>query len=201
LARYEAALKSLEEPRVFTFTYTLQQTGPRTLDQTHRVFRSGNDERDETLAVNGNRSRKPLVRIFHGRRYRYAAAVLAPKRTAYAFSYAGPHRDGKHLDYVFTLVRKGAPGPVTFTGVTVDGVTFLPQSVAFVSRAHGASGTVSFGKADRYWVARGATAQAKTPGGIAREQLAFAGWRFPKALPRSTFSVARPLPTLPPALP
>jgi hypothetical protein len=59
---------------------------------------------------------------------------------------------------------------------------------------------VTFGKSDRYWVARSAAAQADVPGGIAREQLAFAKWRFPKTLPRSTFAV-RPLSAPPPGLP
>ena len=201
LVRYRAALAKLKEPRVFAVEYTLQQTGPRTLEQTHRIFRSGGDERDETTAVNGTRSSKPVVRIFHGRPYRYTVAALAPKPAAYDFVYAGPHRSGKHVDYVFTLLPKGAPPAFAFTQVTIDGLTFLPQSVAFAARAHAARGGVTFAKADRYWVARSASAQADVPGGVAHEQLAFANWRFPKALPRSTFSLPRPLPTLPPALP
>jgi hypothetical protein len=199
LAKYRAALAQLKEPRVFAFDYTLQQTGTRTLEQTHRVFRSGGDERDETMAVNGNRSRKPVVRVFHGRPYRYTVAALAPKPAVYAFVYAGPHRDGKHLDYVFTLLPKAKPPPLAFTQVAIDGVTFLPRTVAFAARAHAAAGSVSFVKNDRYWVAVAANAQANVQGGVAREQLAFAHWRFPKALPRSTFALPRPLPTLPPA--
>ena len=106
IAKYQSALKSLKEPRVFTVEYTMQQTGARTLDQTHRIFRSGSDERDETLAVNGSRSKYPVVRIFRRRPYRYTVAALAPKPSAYDFAYAGPHRNGKHVDYVFTLPPK-----------------------------------------------------------------------------------------------
>lgn len=203
LTKYQAALAGLAEPRVFAVEYTLQQTGTRTLEQTHRIFRSGGDERDETIAVNGNRSRKPVVRVFHGRPYRYTVRALAPKPNAYDFVYAGPHRDGKHVDYVFSLAPRGAKPPaLAFTQVTIDGVTFLPRSIAFATRAHAARGTVSFVKADRYWVAAAASAQAEVQGGVAREQLAFANWRFPAALPRSTFALPRPLPTLPPvALP
>jgi hypothetical protein len=199
VAKYAAALRALKEPRVFAFEYTIQQTGPRTLEQTHRVFRSGNDERDETLAVNGNRTHTPVVRIFHGRPYRYAVTALAPKPAAYAFVYAGPHKDGKHADYVFDLVPKAKPPAVTFTQVTIDGVTFLPQAVAF-SGPHAARGTVTFVKADRYWVARTASAQADLPGGAAHEILGFVHWRFPNALPRSTFAMPRPLRTVAPAL-
>ena len=198
VSRYTAALAALAEPRVFAFEYTIQQTGPRTLEQTHRVFRSGNDERDETITVNGNRTHTPLVRIFRGRPYRYTVAALAPKPSAYEFVYAGPHKDGKHADYVFELVPKRKLGPIAFTRVTIDGVTFLPQAVAFTG-PHAASGSVTFVKADRYWVARSASAQAKVGGGVAHEVLGFVRWRFPKSLPRSTFAVPRPLRTIAPA--
>ena len=200
IAKYAAALAKLRDPRVFTVEYTLVQTGPRTLDQTHRIFRSGGDERDETLAVNGTRSSTPVVRIFRRRPYRYTVAALAPKPSAYDFSYAGPHRDGKHVDYVFDLTPKTATPPsFTFTQVTIDGITFLPQSVAFAERRHGGAGTVTFSKSEQFWVARSAVAQATLPGGIAHEQLRFSRWRFPKTLPRSTFAMPRPLLTPPPA--
>lgn len=201
VARYKAALAKLAEPRVFAVEYRLVQTGTRTIDQSHRVFRSGTDERDETLAVNGNRSKKPVVRIFRRRPYRYTVAALAPKASAYDFVFAGPHKDGKHVDYVFDLAPKGKPPALAFTQVVIDGVTFLPQSVTFATSQHAGRGSVTFVKADRYWVARAASAQANVPGGVAREQLSFARWRFPSSLPRSTFSVPRPLPAPPPALP
>jgi hypothetical protein len=198
VAKYRAALKELREPHVFTVEYTLVQTGTRTLEQTHRIFRSGTDERDETLAVNGTRSTSPVVRIFR-RPYRYTVAALAPTQVAYDFVYAGPHRDGKHVDYVFTVSPKKPKRGITFTQVTIDGVTFLPGSVAFAADQHAARGSVTFGKSGRYWVARSAAVQADVPGGVARERLAFARWRFPKTLPRSTFEAARPLPAVPPA--
>jgi len=201
IANYKAALARLKEPRVFAVEYTMQQTGPRTLEQTHRIFRSGRDERDETLAVNGSRPKKPLVRIFRGRPYRYTVAALAPKPGAYDFFYAGPHRNGKHVDYVFDLVPHSARPPFAFTRVIVDGVTFLPQSVSFATAQHGGQGSVTFAKAQKYWVARSAAARADVAGGVAREQIAFSRWRFPVTLPRSTFAAPRPLPTLPPTLP
>jgi hypothetical protein len=200
LAKYKGALATLKEPRDFVFEYTLQQTGTRTLEQTHRIFRSGKDERDETMAVNGTRSSAPVVRIFRNRPYRYSVKALAPQPAAYEFTYAGVHRAGKHVDYVFSLSPKKSKPGITFTQVAIDGVTFLPQSVAFEADQHAARGSVSFGKADRYWVARGANAQAAVRGGVAHERLAFTHWRFPKGLPRSTFSMPRPLPTLRPTL-
>jgi hypothetical protein len=200
LLKYKAALATLKEPRDFAFEYTLQQTGTRTLEQTHRVFRSGKDERDEVTVVNGTRSIAPVVRIFRNRPYRYSVRALAPQPAAYAFAYSGERRDGKHLDYVFSLTPKQRKPGITFTQVAIDGVTFLPASVAFAGDQHAARGAVTFAKAERYWVARGANAQANVPGGVARERLAFSNWRFPKGLPRSTFAMPRPLPTLRPAL-
>jgi hypothetical protein len=201
LAQYEAALVLLDEPRVFTVEYTLEETGTRTLDQAHRIFRSGGDERDETLAVNGTRSKTPVVRIFRGRRYRYTVAALAPRPTAYDFAYVGPRKDGKHIDYVFRLTPKGKPGALTFTEVAIDGLTFLPQTVTFATAQHEGQGSVTFAKSGRYWVARSAAAQAYVAGGVARERLRFSRWRFPASLPRSTFAVPRPLLTPPPVAP
>jgi hypothetical protein len=200
IAKYRAALKALREPRVFTVEYTLVQTGTRTLEQAHRIFRSGTDERDETIAVNGTRSISPVIRIFRRRPYRYTVAALAPNPAAYDFVFAGPHRDGKHVDYVFTVSPKKPKRGIAFTQVAIDGVTFLPESVSFAADQHAARGSVTFGKSDRYWVARSAAAQADVPGGVAREQLAFAKWRFPPGLPRSTFAV-RTLSAPPPGLP
>ncbi len=200
VANYELALAQMNEPRVFAVEYTMQQTGTRALDQTHRIFRSGKDERDETIAVNGSRPKYPVVRIFRGRPYRYTVAALAPKPSAYDFVYAGPHRDGKHVDYVFNVFPK-RPQPLEFTQVVIDGVTFLPQSVSFATAKHAGLGNVTFAKAEKYWVARTAAAQADLAGGVARERIAFSKWRFPASLPRSTFAVPRPLPTPPPALP
>ena len=200
LANYGAALKALKEPRAFTVEYTLEQTGSRTLEQTHRIFRSGRNERDETIAVNGTRLTRPQVRVFRNRPYRYSVAALAPKPAQYAFAYAGPRKAAHHFDYVFRLAPKKR-GEFAFTELTVDGVTFLPGTVAFATRAHGGRGSVSFTKHDRWWVADRANAAVRTPGGTDREQLSFSRWRFPPSLPPSTFALPRALPSAPPALP
>ena len=201
VARYRAALATLAEPRTFSVEYTMVQTGTRTLEQTHRIFRRGGDERDETLAVNGTRSTVPVIRIFHGRPYRYRVAALAPRPDAYAFAYAGPHRDGHHLDYVFRLTPKSPSRGFRVMQVTIDGLTFLPDAIAFTTAEHGGRGTVTFRKADRWWVASGASATARLAGGLAHEQIAFSRWRFPASLPSSTFALPRPLATAAPELP
>ena len=197
LAKYAAALAALKEPRVFSVEYVIEQTGTRSLEQTHRIFRNGSDERDETIAVNGSRPTSPVVRIFRRRPYRYTVRALAPKPIAYDFSYVGPHKTGKHVDYVFDLApKKGTPG-FAFTRVSIDGVTFLPSAVSFATNQHKGQGEVTFAKSDRWWVARTAAAQANVPGGVAREHLTFSRWRFPASLPQSTFAVPRPLPSPP----
>ncbi len=201
LARYAGALKTLKEPRVFTVEYTLEQTGTRTLEQMHRIFRSGKDERDETIAVNGTRLTRPQVRVFRNRPYRYTVAALAPKPAQYDFKYVGARRVARHFDYVFRLTPK-KPAGFAFTELTVDGATFLPGTVAFATRQHGGGGSVSFGRRDRWWTAAGANASVRAPGGAEeREQLTFSRWRFPPSLPPSTFALPRALPTTPPALP
>jgi hypothetical protein len=198
IAKYVAALSALKEPRVFSVEYVIEQTGTRSLEQTHRIFRNGSDERDETIAVNGSRPTSPVVRIFRRRPYRYTVRALAPKPAVYDFSYVGPHQTGKHVDYVFDLTpKKGAPA-FAFTRVTIDGVTFLPAAVSFATNQHAGQGEVTFAKSDRWWVARSAAAQANVPGGIAREHITFSRWRFPASLPQSTFAAPRPLPSPPP---
>lgn len=200
LARYADALAALKEPRVFVVEYTMEQTGPRVLEQTHRIFRSGGDERDEILAVNGTRTSRPAVRIFHRRPFRYTVAALSPKPKQYDFTYLGAHRSGRHVEYVFHLAPLAAKPAFAFTQVTIDGLTFLPATVDFATSSHGGAGSVRFVKADRWWVPRLATARARVPGGVTREQIAFLHWRFPPSLPPSTFAAPRPLPTAPPAI-
>jgi outer membrane lipoprotein-sorting protein len=196
--RYESALAAVKEPRTFTVEFTLEQTGMRSVDQTHRIFRAGSDERDEIIAVNGTRAPNATVRIFHARPYRYSVTKLAPRTAQYDFAYVGPHKNGHHVDYVFRLTPKTpkTAKAFRFTEVTIDGVTYLPGAVAFASGPN-VSGSVTFGKSEKYWVATSAGASAGGKAGIAHERLTFSNWRFPKTLPRSTFA-ARPLPTVPP---
>ena len=197
VARYGESLARLVEPRTFTVEYTLEQTGTRTLEQTHRIFRHGNDERDEIIAVNGTRATRPQVRIFRGRPYRYRVAALAPKPEAYDFEYLGSRKDGHHADYVFRLTPHESGSGYTVTELTVDGVTFLPAAIAFRIRQNHGSGTITFAKSGAFWVASGASASARVQGGTAEERLTFSHWRFPASLPPSTFAIARPLPPAP----
>ncbi len=198
LTRYAAALAKLREPRVISFDYTLEQTGLRTISATHRVFRSGTDERDETLTVDGKRLSPPKVRIFRGRRNRYQVALLAPRPTDYGFVYVGPVRDARHLDYVFRLTPK-LKRAFAVTSVTIDGVRFLPLAIDFTTAANDGVGSIAFGSNARWWVPYAVTARASVAADVATERLTFYTYRFPATLPPSTFTQAHRLGVASPA--
>jgi len=198
LARYAAALENVKEPRLISFDYTLEQTGRRMLAQTHRVFRDGNDERDETLTVDGRPLTHPLVRIFRGRRNRYTLALLAPRLGDYDFAYLGAHKDVHHFDYVFRLTPK-MHRPFAITTMTIDGVRFLPIALDFATSGSAGSGSIAFGSNEHWWVPYAASARATMATEVATERLTFYTYRFPRALPPSTFSGGRPAIDAPPA--
>jgi hypothetical protein len=204
IERYEAALKKVREPHVITFDYTIEQTGLRTALQTHRVFRSGTDERDETLTVDGKRLSPPKVRIFRGRRNRYTIAALAPRPGEYKFAYVGSRKDGRHVDYLFRLTPT-AVRPFAVTDIAIDGVRFLPLSIGFAAGLNEGAGTITFGSNAKWWVPYVATARATIADAPATERLTFYTYRFPLTLPESTFTQAhratpraRPVPLVPP---
>ena len=199
LSHYAEALVVYRTPPVLTFEYTVEQTGARNIEQMHRVFRSGQSQRDELLAVDGKKLEPPTVHIFLGRRNRYTVESLAPRPSAYAFRYLGPVRSGHHTDSVFatTPITPGAPSVVR--QVQIDGLTFLPVSISFTTAARKGSGTVTFGRVQKYWLPLTASAKATYAKLGAEEKIAFSRYRFPVNLPESTFSKPRPLPSFHPA--
>jgi hypothetical protein len=206
LQRYEAALRKVREPPVITFDYKLEQTGLRNALQTHRVFRSGNDERDETLTVDGKRLSPPKVRVFRSRRNRYTIVALAPRAAEYKFVYVESRKDGHHVDYLFRLTSN-AVRPFAETDVVIDGVRFLPLSIGFATGLNEGAGTITFGSNAHWWVPYVATARATVADAMATERLTFYTYRFPLTLPESTFTQAhraaprgRPLPLPAPKL-
>jgi hypothetical protein len=195
LARYEAELAAEPTPRVVSFQYTVEQIGARDLMQQHHVFRAGLNVRDEIIAVDGKPLAQPVVRIAHGRRNRYAVESLAPRASAYAFRYVGPVRDGRHTDYVFATTPR-TPSAFRVTRVTIDGASYLPATIDFTTSAHDGSGSISFVRADRYWVPALATARATYAKLAARERISFSLYRFPTSLPAGTFAQPHPAPAL-----
>jgi hypothetical protein len=198
LARYATALAAIHTPLVLSFEYSIDQAGARDIQQTHRVFRSGNSERDELLSADGKRLEPPSIHIFLGRRNRYALEALAPRPEAYTFRYLAAVHDGKHVDEVFETVPL-SPSPATVAEVTIDGITFLPTAIRFVTNAHGGSGIVSFGRVEKYWMVTAASAVATEAKSSTVEHFSFYRYRFPIGLAPSTFSTPAPLPSFRPA--
>ena len=189
LTRYAAALAAVRTPTVLTFEYTLDQTGTRNGEQVHRIFRSGNDERDELLVSDGRKVTPPTVRIFRNRPNRYTLERLAPRPETYAFRFVGSNRTGHGTAYVFATEAR-SPGAFRVTSVTVDGTTFTPTAIAFATD-HDGRGTVTFGRYDRYWMPSDVNVRATYGNQPMTEHLAFSQYRFPDALPPATFAVPR----------
>ncbi len=180
LARYAAALASLVPPHAISFEYLLEQTGARDLLQEHR-----------------RKLDPPAIRITHGRRDRYQVATLAPKPDAYDFRLIGTVRDGHHEDWVFATTPH-TEAAFRVTEVTIDGISYLPTSIAFATDAHNGTGTIAFGRVEGYWVPTVATARATYAKLAAQERITFTSYRFPTALPPGTFARAHPVAALKP---
>lgn len=196
LDKYKAALEAAKPPAAYSFEYAIEDRGKRSLDRTHRVYRTAQSERDEILSVDGQRLTRAQVRIFARRRDRYAIATIAPSPAAYAFTYVGPVKNGRHYDYVFDAVPRRTSA-FAVTRMVVDGNLFLPRKIAFSTHAGGIAGegTIAYNKADRYWMPVSASASAVVAGTTQTERIVWSRYRFFSSLPPSTFSLPRPLPT------
>jgi hypothetical protein len=193
LQRYQARLSSTRDPKTLIFTYAVSQAGPQDIDQTHRVYRSGDLVRDETLVVDGVAQKFTRIARY---RNRYTLQNLAPRSARYVFLFVRPVRSPGRLDYVYRAVPLGPPSAFTVTTMTIDGRTFLPREIRFHSIGAGAlgDGTLIFTQAGKYWVPASIAVQGKINGRAARERIIFSGYQFPPALPRSTFQSPRALP-------
>ncbi len=199
LVRYAHALRTYHAPRVTSFSYAVEQDGLHGFDQVHRIYRSGLLERDETLAVDGKMLAHPVVRISRGRRDRYTIAALAPLTERYAFVYAGSVAVGRHRAFRYFTYPK-VRQTFTITSVLVDGVHALPLSLDFTVNQSGflASGSVEFATMERYWVPMVTTVEAHRAHETTREHINWFSYRFPGALPPSTFSGPHPVATTKP---
>ncbi|HET9030109.1 MAG TPA: hypothetical protein VFN49_08030 [Candidatus Aquilonibacter sp.] len=202
LERYELEMSSLKQPKAMIFTYTVSQAGALSIEQRHRIYRSGVHVRDETLAVDGTPLAHKIVTISK-RPDRYQISRIAPRLSQYTMLFLRAVRDGSHLDYVYEthpLVTSAAG--FTATRVTIDGQSFLPRAISFRT-SNGTTighGLLEYGKAGSYWVPLAATVDAPVKGKPTRERITWSDYRFPPSLPPSTFFAAKPLPqaTLPP---
>ncbi|MGH7737159.1 MAG: hypothetical protein ACREMP_04745 [Candidatus Tyrphobacter sp.] len=188
LERYGIALAGLLAPKAVVFVYSVSQAGPENIEQRHRIYRSGIDVRDETLAVNGLALKRKRVRIGH-RPDPYGVLALAPRPDAYEMLFVKSIADGSHLDYVYQTQPLVHGGGFVVDRVTIDGESFLPRVVEFHTSGALASGSgsVKFGSAGGYWVPLVASASAAIGGSVARERIVFSDYEFPSSLPRSTF--------------
>lgn len=200
LQRYASHLLAVEAPKTMVFTYSVSQAGPQSIEQAHRIYRSGELVRDETLQVDGQALKVKITRIARYRN-RYTIETLAPRMTEYAFLFLRSIRSGSAYSYVYKAVPIGAIGPFVVQDVTIDGRTFLPSEIRFQTRTAKLKGTgsISFAKSGKYWVPTSVAVRATVDGKPASERITFTSYQFPPSLPRSTFRTAHPLPT--PVLP
>jgi hypothetical protein len=194
LQRYADALAILERPHSMIFEFSVDQVGLNNLEETHRVYRAGLRERDETLSTDGVILKTPTIRILPNNAYKYDVLALAPKPADYKFIYDGRRTAAGRAVYAFATEPVN-PGPFAVTNVLIDAVRFLPVVITFNTRANNAkgSGRVTFAPSGRYWVAREATVSAKVGSKDARERIVWSKYRFPAALPSSTFAAPRPI--------
>lgn len=201
LARYARAVAALRAPSVVIFSYTVSQTGADNIEQHHRIYRSGLDVRDETLSIDGIALRQKVVR-FEQRPDRYGVARFAPSTSAYELEFLGVVKDGRHFDYAYDATPLTHESTTWIDRVTIDGANYLPRAVHFHTQGESAAGTaeIEFGSFGPYWMPTSATATAQVAGKPARERIVWSDYRFPAALPTSTFKAPQPLPhaTLPP---
>jgi hypothetical protein len=201
LERYALEMGDLQTPKVMIFTYSVSQLGLSDIEQRHVIYRSGLDVRDETIAVDGI-PLKPKIVTFGERTDRYAIARLAPRSSDYAMLFVKTQRDGAHLDYRYDLTPLAPRSGFVMTGLVIDGISYLPREIDFTTAspsAHG-HGTLVYGKSDKFWMPLYVSVEASVNGKEARERIVWGDYRFPPALPASTFIPPKPLPhaSLPP---
>jgi hypothetical protein len=190
LDRYANALANVATPKAEIFVYNVSQAGPTDIEQRHQIYRSGIEVRDEILAENGVTLKRKVVRIAR-RTDAYAIGALAPRAYDYEMLFLRVRPDDKHLDYIYrTIPLHAGVGGFVIDRVAIDSRSYLPRVITFHSysgsRASG-TGTIEFGSVDGYWVPVLASVSAVIGTSVARERIVFSDYRFPPALPRSTF--------------
>jgi hypothetical protein len=195
LQRYALAIDAVPVPKNVVFTYTVSQAGPSNIEQRHTIYRSGPDVRDETLAVDGVALTRKIVR-FSRRDDRYAVARLAPRAVAYQILFLRAAKEGRRFDYTYEVTPLLRQSDAQVDRMTIDGARFLPRVVHFHTTGPDAKGTgeVVYAPFGQYWMPVLATVDASVNGKPARERISWGDYRFPEALPPSTFQPPKPLP-------
>ncbi len=191
---YLAALLAQRRPKAVSFDYTVSQLGLHDMEQTHHVYRSGHDERDETVLVDGYTLKSPSVRILRNRTDRYDVVNVAPRANQYAFHYVGAMRGAGTYTYRFRTLARSARA-FEAVEIDVDGRTLLPALIRFhIAGGHArGEGTLRYGLSNMHWVVREARVTAKLRDRTtARERIAWSNYHFYEALPQATFDVRKP---------
>ena len=196
LVRYEQALAEISRPAAVEFEYTVEQLGARTLQQTHHVYRSGQSERDEIVAADGQTLSRPSVRILLNRKYPYDIRSIAPQPATYTFIYTGTLLEGSdHFLYLYKTEPKGLESNFVVDELDIDGLTFLPAIIHFRisgGATHG-SGRLTYARFEHYWLVREANVTVHLPkGSLANERIVWSKYQFPPSLPAETFREPRP---------
>ena len=195
LQRYAQAIAAVGAPKAVVYSYTVSQVGPSNIEQRHRIYRSGQEVRDETLSVDGIALSRKMVR-FARREDRYAVDRFAPRTDAYELLFLGTAKDGRHFDYIYEATPIAHPAGAAIDRLTIDGTNFLPRVVHFRSSGLDVSGSgeIEFGPFGKYWMPVMASATARVKGKPAHELITWSEYRFPESLPPSTFAAPEPLP-------
>ena len=196
LERYAARLLVEEPPKTLIFTYTVSQAGPHDIEQTHRIYRSGDLVRDETLAVDGQAVKPKITRIARYRN-RYTILDLAPRLTQYAFLFQRSIRSAAGFSYLYRAVPLGATGQFVVDGMTIDDRTYSAFRNSFSHDGRGgerARARSRFGRSGKNWIPTTVNVSAKIAGKPARERISFSAYQFPASLPKSIFQPPKPLP-------
>lgn len=188
LAKYEHALNVAPVPKFVEFDYSVEQVGMHDLIQTHRIYRSGDTERDEITSVDGQALTHPQTRIIRDRVDHYGIGAVAPRPARYTFSFIGKRRSGGHYDYLFSTHPR-EPAAFFVRAIAIDGGRYLPSQVVFsaTTASARAEGRLLYGPFERYWMVVEAAVTARVAGKISRERIAFSRYVFPPSLPDSTF--------------
>jgi hypothetical protein len=195
LARYAAALARFAPPANVVFTYSVSQAGPHNIEQLHRIYRSGQRVRDETLAIDGQSLKHKATR-FAQYRDRYSVDRLAPREAEYTLLFLSAKREGKHYQYTYEAIPLIRSSAFVVQRLTIDGASFLPSSLQFRTAREvvQGNGQISYGRIGTHWVPTVVQVTATVRGKPARERIAFSAYAFPRRLPLSTFAGPKPLP-------
>jgi len=202
IERYADALAKLHRPGAMIFEYSVEQSGLHPLEETHRIYRSGLRERDETLVADGVSLKVPTVRIVPNSAYKYDVLALAPKPADYTFVYTGKRTALGRKVFAFRT-NAVAGSRFAVSDVLIDAERYLPLVIAFSSASAKikGKGRIAFGPSGPYWVARDVSIAARAGKKDARERIRWTKYRFPDSLPESTFAQPRPLATEAPLVP